>query len=79
MNLPDSVYDLSSIRYHLFRKSAAEGEKLPPSAGAFLMHVERAYSQDYIWSNAHMSTIVEIDFAEHGVEFDEDLYTPIPS
>lgn len=77
-NLPDAVYDLRSTRYHLFRKSAAEVEKLPPSAAAFLMHVERGYSQDYIWSNAHMSTIIEIDFAEHGFEFDEDLYMPIP-
>ena len=42
-HLPETLYDLSSTRYHLFQKSAAEGEKLPPSAGAFLMHAERGY------------------------------------
>ena len=60
-DLPNAVYDLSSTRYLLFRRSAAEGEKLPPRAAAFLMHTERGFSQDSIWSNAHQSTIDEID------------------
>ena len=72
-NLPNAVYDLSSTRYLLFRRSAAEGEKLPPSAEAFLMHTERGFSQNFIWSNAHRSTIDEIDFTEHGFDFQDEL------
>ena len=43
-NLPNAVYALSSTRYLLFPRSATEGEKHPPSAGAFLMHAERGFS-----------------------------------
>ena len=57
--------------------SAAEGEKLPRSARAFLMHTERGFSQNFIWSNAHQSTIDEIDFTGHGFDFQDELYTPI--
>ena len=40
-NIPNELCDISAARYHLFRKSGAEGEKLPPSIGAFRMHVMR--------------------------------------
>ena len=76
-NLPNTVYHLSSTRYLLFRRSAAEGEKLPPSGGAFLEHTERGFFQDFIWCNAHHSTIDEIDFTNHGFDFQDELYTPI--
>ena len=43
------------------------------------MHTERGYVQDYIWSNAHLSVIDEIDIIAHGFDFRDDLYVPIPS
>ena len=48
--MTEEVFDLSSTRYYLFQKCAAEGKKLPPRRGAFLMHVKRAYVQLKIWS-----------------------------
>ena len=61
-NMPAEVFNISSTRYFLFRKSAAEGEKLPPSNGAFLMHepiicttshMEYGTSADHWWNRLY--------------------------
>ena len=77
--MPEEEYDLSSTRYHLFRRYAAEGEKLPPSAGAFLMHMKRAFIQHKIWSEAHLSLINELNYLDYGFELQDNNYTPIPN
>ena len=75
MDVNDKVVELK-YNCNLFARFA-EGEKLPPSAGAFLEHSERGFSQDFIWCNAHHSAIDEIDFTNHGFDFQDELYTPI--
>ena len=39
------IRTLSKIRRHLFKKSAAETNKLPPTKCAFIQHVKRAFYQ----------------------------------
>ena len=78
-NIPDGIYDISSTRYFLFRKNRAEGDKLPPSIGAFRMHISRAYAQHYIWSFAHLAHIDVLDYTEHSFELQDGLYVPVPN
>ena len=67
--MPEEVFDLSSTIYTIyFKKCAAEGKKLPPSRGAFLMHVKRAYVQLKIWSEANLSNINELNYLKYGFE-----------
>ena len=57
-NIPNELCDISAARYHLFRKSGAEGEKLPPSIGAFRMHVFRMH----VMRHACVSTELCLEF-----------------
>ena len=43
----------------------AEGDKLPPSQGAFKKHVERTYFQLHIWSSSNLSSIDDHDPLEY--------------
>ena len=43
------------------------------------MHVHRGFAQYHVWSNAHLSIIEEIDYTEHGFDFEDGLYIPIPN
>ena len=44
----NEIYNLSSIRHSMFLKSNAEGDKIPPSQGAFQKHVESLLSVTYM-------------------------------
>ena len=55
------IYNLRSSGFSMFLKSNAEGDKLPPSQGAFKKHVERAYFQLHIWRSANLSSIDDHD------------------
>ena len=43
--------DIALLRWHLFSKSQAEGEKLPPTRAALLQKVHRSQYQAMIWEN----------------------------
>ena len=48
--LPDTdLCELSSVRWHIFKKSCAESEKLPPTKGALVEHIKRAHYQAMVW------------------------------
>ena len=61
----------------MFLKSNAEGDKIPPSQGAFQKHVERAYFQLHIWNSANLSSIDDHDPLEYGWESDGEGYLPL--
>ena len=77
LKVTNETYDLSSIRYYLFRKSGAEGEKLPPSKGALTKHIDRGYLQLHIWSSVHLSEIEVLEPSEYGWEKDDSIYLPV--
>ena len=41
--------ELSSVRWHIFKKSCAESEKLSPTKGALVEHIKRAHYQAMVW------------------------------
>ena len=43
--------DLAKTRYFLYKKFSSETNKLPPTAGAFLQHVLRAFCQIGVWKS----------------------------
>ena len=58
--------ELNSCRYSLFTKKQLEGERLPPTKGAFRYHLLRAFFQLYIWHSAYLSTVEPKDPCSYG-------------
>lgn len=46
-----TLKELSAVRWHMFKKSCAESEKLPPTSGSLGQHIKRSHYQAMIWNN----------------------------
>ena len=44
--------DINALRYKMFSRKNAAGEKLPPTLDAIILHLRRANYQCYIWKAA---------------------------
>ena len=51
------IRTLSKTCWHLFKKFSAETDKLPPTEGAFIQHVKRAFYQLSIGEQATSASI----------------------
>ena len=58
--------ELNSSRYLLFTKKQLEGERIPPTKGAFRYHLLCAFFQLYIWHSAYLSTVEPKDPCSYG-------------
>ena len=67
---------LNKTRWILFKRSAAESQKLPPTRGAFEKHLRRSFIQINIWANACKATIPYLDPLEYGWKRDGNFFFP---
>ena len=58
--------ELNPCRYSLFTKKQLEGERLPPTKGAFRYHLLRVFFQLDIWHSAYLSTVEPKDPCSYG-------------
>ena len=71
------TYDLAETRCFLYKTFSSETNKLPPTAGAFLQHVLRAFCQIGVWKSAHLSIIDIPNVIENGCEVSDGMIMPV--
>jgi hypothetical protein len=72
-----SMKTLSALRWHMFKQTQAESEKLPPTQGALRQHILRAHYQCIVWWN-DVKPIVELpDPTEYGWAQCNGVFTPV--
>uniref|UniRef100_A0A8C4PX78 Uncharacterized protein n=1 Tax=Eptatretus burgeri TaxID=7764 RepID=A0A8C4PX78_EPTBU len=69
--------ELSSLRWHMFKKSFAESEKLPPTKGALEQHIKRAHYQATVWYHDEIAKPKLPEPSEYGWTLENNLYRPV--
>ena len=63
---PNSVENLSSLRWYLFSKHQFNSDKLPPTSSALNTKILRSHFVSTLWSQSHCSQIQLLDPTTHG-------------
>ncbi len=71
--------DVASLRWRLFCKNQAEGEKLPPTKGALHQATLRAHYQAMIWEADTVPMPNLPDPTDYGWTVNEDVYCAVPT
>ena len=71
------INSLPECRYRPWRKTSAECKRFPPTKGAFVQHVKRAFRQLRIWKQAPNALIVEVPNDDNGWELEDGHWQPI--
>ena len=72
---------LPAVRWFLFTKELAQGDKLPPTPNAFRQHLLRALVQTLAWRHSHRPIISKTDVKNEmfGRRWNGSEWIPIPS
>ena len=63
---PNSVENLSSLRWYLFSKHQYNSDKLPPISSALNTKILRSHFVSTLWSQSHCSQMQRLDPTTHG-------------
>ena len=68
------IDNIPELRWYLFCKHMAEGDKLPPTLGALKQHILRAHIQARVWGQADIAQQEFMDPLENGFYKDNNDY-----
>ena len=66
------IVSIPDLRWHLFCKHMADGEKLPPTLGALKQHILRVRVQSRVWAQASIARQEFLDPLQNGFYKDKD-------
>lgn len=69
--------ELAAVRWHMFKKSFAESEKLPPTKGALEQHIKRAHYQAMVWYHDGVAKPKLPEALNYGWTIENNLYLPV--